>query len=344
MGDIMSGILSNLRTRRVRTAYRAILRREPSSAELLGVAARTVRGGRYFQLLRDMVDSEEFSLQILPGLVVTQTALRAPTPVFFMHIPKTGGTSIRVAIAQAMGVPAMNIYAAWPTPDRATHGYWPYWAGHAHAEFFPGQHVGITLLREPRSRMLSLYRQIEHNGRARRTHGWDLRRPEQSSRVAMPPFSSWLAQRHRSGTASTLHYFMPSDDPMLLPMERDHGHDFTGLLSLSDEELRAGVRRTMRRFGAVAWIHDETGVLEAIRTVTGSLLAELPRENTFDGKQRDVARLTVTPDDRRLLEESARLDQLVVDVAEECGHVKRLQPDEADAMFELTATRLGFVL
>lgn len=332
--------------RSVRAAYRAILRREPSRAEVVRFGVRALSRGRFrarqFDLLRDMVDSEEFAAQILPSLVATRTAMSCREPIFFLHVPKTGGTSIRLAIGDAIGVPSFNVYNRWPTPDRTSHRFWPYWAGHAQADFFPEGHVGITMFREPRSRLLSLYRQQEALRSQEVRHGWEFRGPALNSKRAMTPFPQWLRGVLDGGRPLLLSFFMPTPQPvpgrLRLPAESRE------LIRRGRSELVEGLRITFRRFEAAAWIHDPAGVGAAIARVAGSPPARLPRENTFESKQYGHQLITLTGEDREHIDRLAELDRIVISVAQELGLIGRLEGSIADDLFETTARRLGFQL
>jgi len=304
---------------------------------------RTLRGDAFFHLLRDMVDSDEFRLMILPGLIATRAAMTGPHPVFFLHVPKTGGTSIRLAIGEALGVPALNLYSAWPYPDKRTHGYWPYWAGHVQADYFPDSHVGITLFREPRSRVLSHYRQQLYTADlVGQQHGWRYGGGAGPTKRSLPPFAAWLERRWEDGAISTLQYFIPSAEPF--PNRSKSEAELQRLARSSDAELTNGAMSTLRRLGSAAWIHRSDDVLAAIEQVTGTAISELPRENVFEDKGYPVTKVRLTRQDREILEGTARLDRLVTAAAVELGLIRPLPADEAEAIFERDAARLGFVL
>jgi len=289
-----------------------------------------------------MVESDEFRFQILPGLVATGTGMRSERPIFFLHVPKTGGTSVRLALGDAIGVPALNLYRAWPTPDRELHHYWPYWAGHAQIGFFPESHLGITLFREPRSRILSQYRQNQALRVRQPRHGWGYGRAPQRGPLQGRPFNEWLGRLEEHGRASMLHLFMPTDDPR--PGRARTAEESRALLALDERTVVDGLRTAFRRFGAAAWIHREGDVLDAIERVTRHRPDALPRENVFEDKELVYDRVQLSRDHHEALERCARADGLVLRVAAEQGLIDPLSPDEADAILERTAARLGFDL
>lgn len=328
---------------RLRQTYRAILRREPTVRELAGRRLRNVVRGGWPRLLRDMVESEEFRLQILPGLVVTGTELRSRGPVFFLHIPKTGGTSVRLALGEAIGVPSINIYGRWPQPDRDLHRYWPYWAGHAQAAFFPDTHIGFTLFREPRSRVLSAYRHHQFLRSSHRLpHGWDHPDGDRPATGDPLPFVDWLADRHRSQTLSIARFFLPPGGSGTV--EKAASVEQLNLLDASSNQLKAGLARMMRRFGAAAWIHDNEAVTRAIGEVAGHAPRGIPRENVGERNNPDIRPVNVDEHALAVLEEVAALDAVVFDVAASQGLLPPLDSGDADRLFQATAERLGFVL
>lgn len=327
--------------RRVRSAYVAILRREPLRRELVARRLRTVLGGGWKTLLRDMIDSDEFRVQILPGLVVTRTEFRAPQPVFFLHVPKTGGTSVRLALGEAIGVPAINLYGAWPTPDTVLHRYWPYWAGHAQVDLFPETHVGLTLFREPRSRILSMYRmhQFLRSGN-RLPHGWNHPGPRRP--LSRPlPFDRWLTSFREEQRLSIVGFFLPSATPA--PDRRPSPEHVQRALQRPSAELLADLGRTLGRFRAAAWIHDNPAVARAICDVAGREPSRIPRVNVAEDNLPDPAPVHLDSALMSVIEEAARVDALVFSVAEEQGLIPALDRDRADDLFHAAAQRLNFV-
>jgi len=328
--------------KRARIAYRALLRREPAEREVRQSHLRRMSSQSYFHFLRDMVDSEEFAVQILPGLVVSQTGFKGKEPVFFLHVPKTGGTSIRLLIGQSLGVPAINIYHAWSSPDKVAHAYWPFWAGHAQLSFFPESHTGITLFREPRSRVLSLYRQQQaekHSTGGR--HGWTYDgNASRRKSVSLPDFSDWLPLRYKAGTATAFSFFIPSEE---FPCPRTKSKsELKNLMHLPEKEISALIGKGLDRFSAAAWIHDSKQVLEAVEKVSGTHVSDLPHENSFESKDIEYSQQIITRSALAILEDVYYRDSLLTSEAQRRGLIRGMDREEADGHFEKTARRLGF--
>jgi len=288
-----------------------------------------------------MVDSDEFRGQILPGLVVTRTQFRAPEPVFFLHVPKTGGTSVRLALGEAIGVPAINVYGAWPTPDTVLHRFWPYWAGHAQVDLFPATHVGFTLFREPRSRILSMYRQHQFLRSAHRLpHGWN--HPEPPRPLKRPlPFDRWLTSSREQQRLSIVGFYLPSATPT--PDRRPSPEHVQHALRRPSVELLADLGRTLGRFRAAAWIHDNPAVARAIGEVAGREPSRIPRANVAEDNLPDPAPVRLDSTAMSVIEEAARVDAHVHAVAEDQGLIPALDRDRADELFYASAQRLNFV-
>jgi len=321
-------------------AYRAILRREPTKREVSEMKVKLLTGTQArFHLLRDMVDSDEFRVHILPGLVVQQTQLSSE-PVFFLHIPKTGGTSMRELIGDALGVPSINIYDGWLRPS-VGHGYWPYWAGHAQVSFFPESHKGITFFRDTKSRTLSRYRQLEKGISNGQIHGWSYPRSRGKRKKEIMPFSVWLDFIEDNGIRS-LEYYLAENKKVVTPeMAPKESREFR---NLDIAERRIQLESGMSRFSCAAWIHKENDVRMAISRVVGKPVDSLPRHNTFESKDFSYSDIVLTESDLKTLKLLEERDELVFKIAADLGLIQLLPRDENESLFEKTVSRLKFKL
>lgn len=323
----------------VLAAYRAILRREPTESEVSKMKLSFLAGPEAgFHILRDMVESEEFKVQMLPGLIVQQTDFNCQ-PVFFLHIRKTGGTSMRELIGASLGVPSINIYKAWSSPSRG-HGYWPYWAGHAQVSFFPETHLGITFFRDTKSRMLSLYRQQQGQLNGQSRHGWSF--PNSIvKRREIPPFSEWVQRQEKSGHRS-LEYYLAENKNVFGP-ERDR-NQARELRNADLSERKLLLESGLSRITAAAWIHKESDVRRAITSVVGKEVDTLPRNNTFESKNFAVSIDPLSSSDLETLKSIEEREALAFKIAADLGLIQLLPDDENQHLFEMTASRLHFKL
>jgi hypothetical protein len=320
-------------------AYRAILRREPTKAEVANMKKGMSLGNHSgFHVLRDMVDSNEFKMQILPGLVVQQTDFGSQ-PTFFLHIPKTGGTSMRELIGESFGVPSINIYGNWIDPSRGQ-GYWPYWAGHAQVSFFPETHRGFTLFRDTRSRILSLYREQQGRLTSRTLHGWIYPESNEVKRESLP-FSDWLIRRENSGQSSLEFYL--AENKNLIGRIRDQ-NQANELKKTELAERKILLESGLSRFASAAWIHRESDVQTAISSLTGKEVSSLPRQNTFESKEFKLFEVSLTASDLQIIKVFEERDELALKIAADLGLIQLLPKDENEYLFEKTASRLKFKL
>jgi hypothetical protein len=325
----------------VMAAYRAILRREPSKQEVSRMKLKVLSGPQSsFHILRDMVDSEEFKIQILPGLVVQQTEFHSH-PVFFLHIPKTGGTSMRELIGAALGVPSINIYKAWRNPSKGNE-FWPYWAGHAQISFFPETHTGITFFRDTKSRILSMYRQQQGETALdiQIQHGWSFPK-EIRKRKEIMPFSSWAERMETSGIRS-LEFYLAENKNVIDKVRNKH--QALELRNTDFLDRKILLERGLARIASAAWIHKEEDVRGAITSVVGKEVETLPRNNTFESKVFTGSGISLTASDREILRTFEQRDELAFKVAADLGLIQLLPEDEKQYLFEKTASRLMFNL
>lgn len=322
----------------IRTAYRAILRREPFDQEVLQATLVTNVRSSKFHFYRDMVESEEFQKQILPALVAQTVAQKTPN-IFFLHVPKTGGTSLRELIGNLIGVPSINIYRRWPTPNKSDHSFWPYWAGHAQVSFFPEEHKGITFFREPKSRILSRYRQNQNRSLSASTHGWKFSKPEAPKSKSFPDFNRWLVRQHELGQLGLAKWF--SLDERSQRLHKSH-EELIKLSKMTETELEPFLVNGLNRFVSAARIEDEKAVKSAIQKATGISPDALPRKNTFESKTGEKSVQFINKKSLEILEEVEMLDERIMGLAREMGILHESEDLKDDSLFEINLERLGF--
>ncbi len=331
----------------VNALYRGVLRREPGAAEIDILMRALSDAGSVEHTLKDMLSSHEFGVMVLPDLINSYVSRVPENPVFFLHVPKTAGTAFRLALTDTLGIPAFQLYvhSTWPGFGRdATMKFWPLWAGHAGVASFPQTHRGITVFREARSRILSSFRQQQRefatndpNGpRNERFANFD---PQPAGNISvLGGFSTWI-----HGFRDTVGWFIdtPHADGAYLWNGRP-SREFRE--SLSPAELRLSLTRSLSRFDAAAWVHDSDAMSRAIGRVTRvESVVPLGRENQYRPLS-DVEVIRLTSADLEHLNRIADSEKILFDIAVDQGLIPPLDPDFADAEFERTAERLGFVL
>jgi hypothetical protein len=269
--------------------------------------------------------------------------VRTSPPLFVLHIPKTAGTALRLALESAMGLPALmftdvaellggerytgNAETFKPLPRES----WPLLSGHNHLDDYPPGHLGVTLLREPRSRILSLYRFTtgpQYLDWSEVTLGSENR--ARVARRAGLDFAKFLDDGYP-------YEEMPSHWWLM------HGHGADGpedVRAVSDDEVLESVRVGVTRLRAAAWQHRAGDIAHLVQRVAG--------------RAGDIARANVTPHDGQTIpltaKALARLDALVAtemkvfELLGELGVLPRLTASQAEMLFERTARKLGFTL
>ena len=316
-----------------RAIYRGLLQRSASARVL---AAKEIaiwsQGGPAAELDR-VLHSHEFTVMVLPDLVAQASADWCGRHIFFLHVPKTAGTAFRLALTEAAGVPAIMTYPRRGTslPEAMRRlPFWPLFAGHAHVDDFPSPHRGVTTLREPRSRLLSWFRQQQRDPRiglhAHLIHDLDSRLAEWRSVLSMS-FERWLKEKGRPQMLS-----FAAGTPW---------HEGQPWIPGDPASVRASLQQGLSRFDAAAWSHDPFGLQAAVTLVTGREHVNLDVANEF--REHDHSKpVSISPEARMLLQELARADQPLFDIAHDLVGLPRLDGDEADRIFESTARRLGF--
>ena len=324
--------------------YRAVLRRRPTFAERNNTALMMTTADRFERRLSDMLNSREFQTMGLPLNLLEATKNWSGKKVFFLHIPKTAGTSVRLALIEAIGAPAMEFYDRNPTFEshirERKDNFWPLWVGHQNISDFPNDLSGITTFRESRSRVLSVYRQRNREAYTNDPHMLDPERiaslARQSLESLSTPFSRWIDSQSNLGA---LYYLISSGrfGPGSI-----NSSDFERYVkAMNDAMLEANLNESLSRITHAAWVHDEPAILKAISRISGRNVIELPQENLFENRKEFISQI-LDKDTLAKLNEIQAKESVVYKVAHQHGLVPLLSKSEADDLFEITAKRLGF--
>ena len=324
--------------------YRVVLGRRPSKNEKNYTALMMTTSDRFERRISDMLHSREFKVMKLPGLIAESTQSWSGNQVFFLHIPKTAGTSVRVALIDAVGVPAFELYGRdqqmRDIVRQTDRHYWPLVVGHENISFFPKNYSGITIFRESRSRVLSVNRQLSRFAVADNLHAITpeqiKRKTEKAQKILETPFTEWLNAdlfRH------TLDFLIPSHefgmDALRSKEFRDHVNN------LNSHEIEKLLNESISRFTHAAWSHDETAILNAISGVSGREITDLPRENVYPNLEGYPPQI-LDKDALVKLNAIQEKEAVIFKIAHEHGLIPLLSKSEADDLFEITAKRLGF--
>ncbi len=139
--------------------YRQLLRRDATKDELYA-AIHSLRNDPVKTIV-EMAHSEELIANLL-GAATSRTLLSnvlsyafkfisgtEPQSKYFLHLPKTAGTSICTHIQEH------SVFPWHFNASRQNLNSWPLVSGHHHWSFFPNSSTGFTILRDPIERLLS---------------------------------------------------------------------------------------------------------------------------------------------------------------------------------------------
>ena len=141
-----------------KSLYRGILRRNSTISEIKQRSTVLQINPKLDAHIEDMIKSSEFSTSVLPYLIAKKYRAQKDQKVFFLHVPKTAGTSIRIALTEILGIASLNLY--FNSMNVKKHEFehmhfWPYWAGHANISIFPKDFIGFTTFRDTKSRLIT---------------------------------------------------------------------------------------------------------------------------------------------------------------------------------------------
>lgn len=314
--------------------YRGVLGRYPSVREALRLEAKTIARSRSTEgHLWEMLQSDEFWRMQISDLLWRDGTTWNGRCVAFAHIPKTAGTSVTWALAETIGVPPMTFYDRNRTRPRAMRdvAYWPLFSGHDFSVLdAPSTHFAMTVLREPRSRLLSLFRQHE-SGQFRSAYDGHLKRRPPRTRESDGSWAAWLVRSlDRPSFARTLR------EPGVPPS----ASNYRALMDTTGWESRLSPGAA--RVDGVAWAHRSEELQAMLNTAAGGAVT-LGRRNVRVGDG-EVAppRVRISAADLRQLEAMAAIDMRVASVLHDQAGLPPLEPEEADRVFEETVERLNF--
>ena len=331
--------------RLTRALFRGILKRE-ARREDVAIASPGLRSQEGVERqITAMIESEEFALQRLPTLMANAARNYRGEKVFFLHVPKTAGTSLRLALIEAMGVPSLDRYkrvGGWESFSPEFVKMWPLLVGHTNISNFPnGTHTGVTVFREPRARILSKFHQIYRTRWGDDSRNWHLT-------GLQGEFDKWLPDNH---PLDFLTWFLESDDQSVTADSTQSEENWMvrqsqarAMEKLSSSEVKKGLKAGLAKIQFAEWIHNDVGMNSLIsRVLSRPVEGKLPRVNTVLAKQSETI-IQLTPSHHQLLNEISKESNLLFKLAEDAGLVKALSEDEADEQFEIAANRLGFKL
>jgi len=345
LNDFARKLLARKRHQKITDAmYRSVLRRQPSSVERITTGLNIQIPGQFESRLEEMINSNEFKIMRLPGLIAESTKDWTGKQVFFLHIPKTAGTSVRITLIGAVGVPAFELYRRDEQMRdlirQSDKHFWPLIVGHENISFFPEEYRGVTVFRESRSRLLSVYRQKSRFAIDPSPHivnpeilkGFS----EESRKTLETPFGGWLEIQNYT---STLEFLIPSKGFGLDGLRSKEFRTYVKDLEINKTEKI--LNESLSRFTHAAWSHDEPAILKAISGVSGREITELPRENVYPNLKGYPPQV-LDSEAISKLNTIREKESVLYKVAHEHGLVPLLSKSEADDLFEITAKRLGF--
>ena len=314
--------------------YRGTFAKPASLAALLALRLRVVHG----------INIWRATALVLENLRPTADQLHAiwnrlPThfekPFFLLHQMKTGGTSIRVGVGMAIELHDLtlrmliNRYGSVeniPINGFREYEFWPFLSGHAHVDAFPESHRGASVFREPRSRYLSHYRQIQRLGEF---EPFTEKSNSDSKRILRNIPIQLHAQKFRSRDC-------------VWQFTAGHQVDHQAFLAnASESEITASLTKGLERLSFAGWTHQIDDLYDQLETF---LSVKMRRERKNEYETNIDEKYSLTYDDLEYLNDLIRRERHLQDLASKNGLLPELSASESDSLFEMTAKRLNFVL
>lgn len=334
--------------------YIGILGRNPSKDEVQDRIQILKTNPTLESFINDMVTSQEFKVMRIPNLISEEVNIKSNLKIFFLHVPKTAGTSLRSWLTKYHGIPPYLIYYGFLKDIDKSMDFWPFWVGHANIQKFPNSHSGFTSFRETRSRLISQYRQIQRS----LVPGFDLRKnavqkllyTQQYYHEKSQNFNIWL----KNFGHSICHYYIPNtashysnEIPTLENFTHSVGTDREWISRIDNSpktEIRNSLEKSMKRFTAASWVHDSESQAVAIKKLFGDkdIKINIPTLNEFD-KSTNYQSEIISKQSVELMEEISRKDQIVFESAINAGIISENIPFNKDEIFFNSRKRLGYM-
>ena len=323
--------------------YRSVLGRYPTQREILSIQWRLMTRPRELERqINAMITSPEFWEMQAPDLLWNPKQEWAGQKVAFVHIPKTAGTSITSSLQQSMGVAPMVMYKRTRTTFQALNAvrYYPLIAGHQfRISDVPPEHQVITSLRYPLSRMLSQYRQSQHNRAEVKHNGHFARTPQEGispkryfKRQQMS-FSDYLCDslpRFRSYAW----YFARAESPRSSYMYGDQ---------VSASAIAGEISEATDRVSAILTAGGPSNLESQLAEALGKNIT-LPKANVRTSADVEDKPVQLTLDELEQMRAYALKDWAVIEALQESGRIKGLAREGEMEDFQRTAERLNFIL
>jgi hypothetical protein len=341
----------------IKSLYKGILGRNPTQSEIQDRIKILTKNSLIESQIIDMINSEEFNIMNLAFLVQKATNVEQNLKLFYLHVPKTSGTSLRIILSKYMGIPAYLLYlhnGIEGVKKFKNMEFWPFWVGHANISIFPNSHFGFTSFRETRSRLISEYRQVQKN----LSPGYNMR--NNSNKLALDHvkyyfnesknFNSWL----RSFGSSICSYYIPNTNSDVPDANTSDIEKFKYYMGTSrkwvtqidnahESEVRSSIQHSIKRFKAASWVEDDKSFSKAIKELFGErdMKINIPKLNVFEANSKFRPEV-ISKQSVEIMEELSRKDQIVFESAMNEGILSEEMKFNKEEAFSDTKKRLGF--
>lgn len=343
--QIFLGILGRTPTRRERSITFARLMTDPTAAK---------------KIVSEIVSTSEFARHSLPRLLAKEAQSFSSTKkIFFVHLPKASGTSLREQLISEMGIPSLEFYgleqdATLVVPPFMD--FWPLIAGHMNVFSGPrATHTVVTTVREPTSRWLSQFRQqtrlIYYVDPAikGRNSAISIMAKQLKRRLKERQFSEWL----RDERVHQLAYFADPLGSLLrrgrsaseisnLPRRTLLRHVSSALDLLDEVELGEICDSASNEVDLVSW-SDSAGVDQLLSELFPEHQVSRPERRNDGTSFGSVRQVQLTVDDLARLQELSRVDRAFIAALQQKGKLPLPSLSEEEDLAK-TAQRLGFIL